>query len=224
MLVHGASLLLLSFAVSLDGFGVGMTYGLRKIRIPLPSILIISVCSGVILLLSMMAGVALAGVLSPHGASAVGAVILIGIGVWALVQFSRNRDRDDADAPKEADRTVPPPAKSTLVTLEIRRLGIIIQILRTPSAADVDRSGIITAGGGFLLGAALSLDAFGAGIGAALVGFPPVATAILIACSSGLFLWLGMRFGFAAAGWRWIRKLSVLPGIILIVMGIVKLF
>ncbi|MBN2982986.1 sporulation membrane protein YtaF [Cohnella algarum] len=224
MLVHGASLLLLSFAVSLDGFGVGMTYGLRKIRIPLPSILIISVCSGVILLLSMMAGVALAGVLSPHGASAVGAVILIGIGVWALVQFSRNRDRDDADAPKEADRTVPPPAKSTLVTLEIRRLGIIIQILRTPSAADVDRSGIITAGEAFLLGAALSLDAFGAGIGAALVGFPPVATAILIACSSGLFLWLGMRFGFAAAGWRWIRKLSVLPGIILIVMGIVKLF
>jgi len=224
MLVHGASLLLLSFAVSLDGFGVGMTYGLRKIRIPLPSILIISVCSGVILLLSMMAGVALAGVLSPHGASAVGAVILIGIGVWALVQFSRNRDRDDADAPKEEDRTVPPPAKSTLVTLEIRRLGIIIQILRTPSAADVDRSGIITAGEAFLLGAALSLDAFGAGIGAALVGFPPVATAILIACSSGLFLWLGMRFGFAATGWRWIRKLSVLPGIILIVMGIVKLF
>ncbi|MGG1312073.1 sporulation membrane protein YtaF [Cohnella laeviribosi] len=229
MLVHGASLLLLSFAVSVDGFGVGMTYGLRKIRIPLPSVLIISACSGAIILLSMMVGVALSRFLSPTAASAVGAVILIGIGVWALYQFFRNRDRAEPNRDGEADgkgvsAEADLPAKRPLITLEIRRLGIIIQILRTPSAADVDRSGIITAGEAFLLGAALSLDAFGAGIGAALVGFPPLLTALLIACASGAFLWLGMRVGFLAAGWRWVRKLSVLPGIILIVMGIMKLF
>jgi putative Mn2+ efflux pump MntP len=40
------SLLILAFAVSLDGFGVGVMYGLRKIRIPLVSIGIISLWSG----------------------------------------------------------------------------------------------------------------------------------------------------------------------------------
>jgi putative sporulation protein YtaF len=88
----------------------------------------------------------------------------------------------------------------------------------------VDRSGTISAGEAFLLGTALSLDAFGAGIGAALVGFPPILTAVLIAASSGLFLWWGTKVGFWASKWRWVRQLSMLPGIILITMGILKLF
>ncbi|MBB6635966.1 sporulation membrane protein YtaF [Cohnella thailandensis] len=221
------SLLLLSMAVSLDGFGVGITYGLRKIRIPVVSVLIISVCSGLIILLSMMVGVALSSWLSPRGASALGAVILIGIGGWALIRFLQNRQKDNeepsAGAPEAEAQPSPPIQKRALITLELRRMGIIIQILRTPSAADMDRSGIITTGEAFLLGIALSLDAFGAGIGAALVGYSPVITAVLIATTSGIFLWLGMRVGFLVAGMQWVRRLSILPGIILIIMGIMKL-
>lgn len=223
------SLILLAMAVSLDGFGVGITYGLRKIRIPLLSVAIISLCSGLIILTSMMVGVALSRWLSPHGASAVGAGILICIGIWALVQFFRNREKEGPSPAEErsdehkASVSASASAERAVLTLELRRMGIIIQILRTPSAADVDRSGIITAGEAFLLGMALSLDAFGAGIGAALVGFPPLLTAGLIALASGTFLWLGMRVGFVVAGWRWVRRLTVLPGIILIVMGIMKL-
>jgi putative sporulation protein YtaF len=88
----------------------------------------------------------------------------------------------------------------------------------------MDQSGTISAGEAFFLGTALSLDAFGAGIGAALVGFPPLLTAILIAAASGFFLWSGTRVGFWVSGWRWIRHLSILPGVILIAMGIFKLF
>ncbi|THF75477.1 sporulation membrane protein YtaF [Cohnella fermenti] len=220
------SLILLSMAVSLDGFGVGITYGLRKIRIPVVSVLIISICSGLVILLSMLVGVALSSWLSPDGASALGAIILIAIGGWALLRFIRNRGQDGEESGNEEPKEAPVPRsaqKRALITLEIRRLGIIVQILRTPSVADVDRSGIITTGEAFLLGIALSLDAFGAGIGAALVGYPPLVTALLIATTSGLFLWLGMRVGFLVAGMRWVRRLSVLPGIILIVMGIMKL-
>lgn len=221
------SLLLLSMAVSLDGFGVGITYGLRKIRIPVVSVLIISICSGLIILLSMLVGVALSSWLSPDGASALGAVILIGIGIWAIIRFVQNRRKDNEEQANEKQAVTgasdAPPQKKAVITLELRRMGIIIQILRTPSAADVDRSGIITTGEAFLLGIALSLDAFGAGIGAALVGYPPFLTAILIAASSGVFLWCGMRLGFLVAGLSWVRRLSILPGIILIVMGIMKL-
>lgn len=230
MLAHLASIIMLAFAVSLDGFGVGITYGIRKIKIPALSVFIIAVCSGLIILLSMMVGVGLSGWLSPHGASLIGAGILIGIGSWALYRFLSQGDAEQSVAGADgtdsrlavADQHQP--ERIAVLTLELRIFGIMIQILRTPSVADVDRSGTISAGEAFLLGAALSLDAFGAGIGAALVGFPPFVTAVLIAAASGLFLWMGTRFGFWASGLRWVRQLSMLPGIILIAMGILKMF
>ncbi len=228
MLAHLASILLLAFAVSLDGFGVGITYGIRKIKIPVLSIMIIALCSGFIILLSMMVGVAMSEWLSPHGASMIGAGILIAIGSWALYRFLTNGDTEKEGPAKpvaaDSSEAGEPPDRRTVLTLELRIFGIMIQILRTPSVADVDRSGTISAGEAFLLGAALSLDAFGAGIGAALVGFQPWLTALLIAASSGLFLWMGTRVGFWASGIRWVRQLSMLPGIILIAMGIFKMF
>lgn len=257
MLAHSASLLFLAFAVSLDGFGVGITYGLRKIRIPLASVAIIAGCSGAVILVSMLVGTFIARWLSPGGAKAVGAVILIGIGTYALIQFIKNRSSagDEAQGLEGAaakgteassaasaaesgmgDSSDASPTDSyasvgsgtdnervPMLTLELRLFGLIVQILRTPSVADVDRSGIITSGEALLLGFALSLDAFGAGIGAALVGFPAAPTALLIAAASGLFLWAGMRVGFVAAGMRWVQRLAVLPGLILIAMGIFKL-
>ncbi|MDI5788515.1 hypothetical protein PO124_09275 [Bacillus licheniformis] len=54
----------------------------------------------------------------------------------------------------------------------MKSLGIVIHILRKPTSADIDKSGIITGIEAFLLGFALSIDAFGAGIGAAALGFP----------------------------------------------------
>jgi putative sporulation protein YtaF len=229
MMAPVASLVLLSFAVSLDGFGVGITYGVRKIKIPVSSVFIISVCSGIIILLSMMMGVAMTGWMSPHDASAVGATILIGIGIMALIQFVRSGEDDSNGQSSSSNRVddaiaVDPAQQSPVLKVELRVFGFIIQILRTPSAADRDRSGTISAGEAFLLGTALSLDAFGAGIGAALVGFPPLITAILIAAASGIFLWSGTRVGLWVSGWRWVRQIAMLPGVILIAMGILKLF
>jgi putative sporulation protein YtaF len=230
MMAPVTSLILLSFAVSLDGFGVGITYGVRKIKIPVSSIIIISACSGLIILMSMIVGVAMTKWMSPHLTSAAGAMILIAIGISALIQFIRSGDREDGEAQRSTvSGTVTaispdnPISGKPVLTMELKVFGLIIQILRSPSAADLDRSGTITAGEAFFLGTALSLDAFGAGIGAALVGFPPLLTAILIAAASGIFLWSGTRVGFWASGWRWVRPLSMLPGIILIVMGIFKL-
>lgn len=243
-----ASLLLLAFAVSLDGFGVGITYGIRQIRIPPRSIWIISCCSGLVILLAMSVGAMLVRWIPPHAASSIGAAILMVIGFWALIQFARGRDTEPERANErtseqpierqydlesdqatsrrvdpDADAPVPSSPQRAVWTLEIRQWGIVIQILRTPAAADMDRSGTITVGEAFLLGTALSLDAFGAGIGAAMVGFPPLVTSAAIAAAGGLFLWMGTRVGFRVAGWRWVRPLTVLPGLILIAMGLLKL-
>lgn len=233
------SLALLALAVSLDGFGVGVMYGLRKIRIPAQSIAIIALCSGLVIFASMQLGVWTAKLLPPAAAKAAGAAILIGVGLWAIVQMARQRPGDESseerscperagaetgpDADAAGGATEPAGGIRTVLRIELKRLGFVIEILRTPSLADVDRSGNISASEAVLLGAALSLDAFGAGIGAAFVGFAPLLTASVIALASGFFLSAGLKVGLAYADTRWLRRLSVLPGCILIVMGVMKL-
>ncbi|OMD59663.1 manganese efflux pump [Paenibacillus odorifer] len=241
------SLLLLAFALSLDGFGVGITYGLRKMKIPLLSVLIISLCSGVVICVSMQVGVLLAKVVSPNAASMVGAVILVLMGCWSLVQMLMQKEKD-ADGGRKAETvdegsfsgqawaevvadseagTEPvmndEPLKSAVFSLELRRLGIVVQILRTPSSADMDASGSISSMEAMILGIALSLDAFGAGLGAALLGFNPIWTSLTIALFSGTFLLLGMKTGLRFAGNYWMKHAAALPALLLIAMGILKL-
>ncbi|UPK45861.1 manganese efflux pump [Paenibacillus pabuli] len=262
MLHHFISLLALALALSLDGFGVGITYGLRRTKIPLLSIVVISICSGLVIALSMQVGVLLSHVVSPDVASIVGAVILIGIGAWSLLQLIRKRGKEQQETDNGvSDRTVAAEGSESgpilsgtqasheaqskgrnqvlalelepsasggslermVFTLELRKLGVVIQILRSPSKADMDNSGSISVQEAMWLGIALSLDAFGAGLGAALLGFPTLWTALVIALFSGAFLSLGMKVGLRFAALRWMKRLSVLPALLLMIMGIMKL-
>ncbi|WP_274365719.1 sporulation membrane protein YtaF [Paenibacillus thermotolerans] len=225
------SLLALALAVSLDGFGAGVMYGMRKIRIPWTSIAIVALCSGIVLYASMAIGELFVGWLPETAGKSAGAVILIAIGLWAVYQMSTAESRQQVDSREAARPTDPEGAagpaaadeERTVLLWEIRTLGIIIKIWKTPSAADMDRSGVISASEAVLLGIALSLDSFGAGIGAALVGFPPLLTAVTIALACGVFIAWGAKLGYLFSGYRWMNRLSMLPGCILIVMGIFKL-
>lgn len=235
MFAHVASLLVLAFAVSLDGFGVGVTYGLRRIRIPFLSVFIIACCSGFIIWLSMQLGDWLTGFLSEFAARLIGACVLIVIGGWAIYQLKRGKTNDEtnADAARderadESTSEVKPhigelSSTALIVMVELKRLGLVIQILRTPQAADVDKSGTISASEAVMLGVALSLDAFGAGLGAAMIGLPALMTSLTIAAASALFLMGGIHFGFRFSDWKGMQTLSLLPGILLIMMGIMKL-
>lgn len=227
------SLALLALSVSLDGFGAGVAYGLRRIRIPASSVLIIAGCSALAVALGMSAGRILGGYLVPRAASAAGAVILIGIGCWALHQCLRG-GRDEQRSVETADGTfgeagdagfVDNLARVRLLRLEIRPLGLIVHIMRSPSAADTDRSGVISPGEAVWLGTALSLDAFGAGIGAALIGLPAGITPLVVGTAGVACLILGLRAGDRADGRLPAAKaMSVLPGLILMILGIMRLF
>jgi putative sporulation protein YtaF len=223
VLSHILALTLLAFAVSLDSFGVGITYGLRKVKIPLLSIVIISVLSGVVIGISMQVGVLLAHFVSPKIASAVGAMILIIMGLWSLVQMLIQKEKDQVLEPVKVEKLPKPLSERQVFSLEIRKLGLVIQILRTPSSADVDKSGSISGYEAMWLGIALSLDAFGAGLGAALLGFSPLSTSLVIALFSGSFLVMGMNAGFRFATKSWTRHMTALPALMLIIMGIMKL-
>ncbi|MCM3619412.1 sporulation membrane protein YtaF [Sutcliffiella horikoshii] len=208
------SLILLAFAVSLDSFSVGLTYGLRKMHMPLRSISIIACCSAVSLLLAMLVGTILMNFLSPAFAETIGGSILILLGIWVLYQFFRASTANDATT--FVDERI-------LFNLEIKSLGVVINILRKPTEADFDRSGSITGLEAFFLGVALSLDAFGAGIGAALLGYSPWLMAISVAVMSSLFVITGIKLGKIFSAVSWINKFSFLPGVLLIIIGIIKM-
>jgi putative sporulation protein YtaF len=228
------SLLLLALAVSMDGLGVGITYGLRRIHIPLKSILIISLCSGAVVLISMLVGTWLSTLFSFRIASFVGAGILILIGCWSLVQYIVNRlRRQDEDDTLTSDSTPQEKLTSSVTpgnmlrakewSIEIKRLGLVIQILRTPHVADIDASGVISATEALLLGIALSLDSLGVGLGAALTGLPPLWTALLIFLACGTLLAVGLRIGFHYSKFAFMRAIGVLPGLVLIAIGVLRL-
>ena len=218
------SLLILAFAVSLDGFGVGVTYGLRKIRIPLWSVITIAVCSAIVMTLSMQIGLSLSSIISPLMAKWTGAIILIGVGAWALynVASHKNNDTDEAWNTKPEYKEIK--SQYEWIRIEIKTLGLIIQILRTPTAADIDKSGVISGREAALLGMALSLDAFGAGIGAALVGFNPWAASMIVAFMCIAFILAGLKIGYMFSNTSWMQKLYYLPGALLMLLGLMKFF
>ena len=208
------SLLILAFALSLDSFSVGFTYGLRKMVMPIKSILIIATCSAASLMIAVSIGHGLEKVISPNITAKLGGFILIALGAWVLYQFFR----PDKEKEKELLEH-----EKTIVNFEIRSLGLAISILKKPMSADFDQSGTITGIEALMLGFALSIDAFGAGIGAAMLGFSPLYLALTVAVMSSLFVMLGIKSGSFFHKFDWIQKFTFLPGILLIIIGIWKL-
>ncbi|MDP4107653.1 MAG: sporulation membrane protein YtaF [Bacillota bacterium] len=206
------SLLLLAFALSLDSFSVGLTYGLRKMVMPFKSVLIIACCTAVSLLIAVTIGHWLSRFLSPHVTSGLGGVILMGLGAGVLYQFFK------PEKEKEVEK-----GEKTIAKIEIRSLGLVINILRKPMSADFDQSGTITGIEALMLGFALSLDSFGAGIGASMLGYSPIYLAFAVSIMSPLFVLWGIKSGSILHRFDWVQKLTFLPGILLIIIGVWKL-
>ncbi len=207
------SLLLLALAVSLDSFSVGFTYGLRKMRIPLKSIVIIACCTAVTLMIAMLMGHLMQQFMSPDVAGKIGGIILIMLGIWVIYQFFRSE--------KEKEGM---PHEKVILNFEIKSLGIVINILKKPMSADFDKSGTITGVEALMLGLALSLDSFGAGIGAAMLGFSPLYLSVAVSLLSSGLVFAGMRLGAVLSAKKsWLQRLTFLPGIVLILIGILKI-
>lgn len=222
-MLHIFSLLMLAVAVSIDGFGVGITYGMRRIKIPVRSVIIITACSALVILAAMYIGGWLAYFLSPSVTHYIGGAILIGIGLWAIynIRSQQNNSTDDVD--EETVSNSEEAGIRSVLAIEIKSLGLVIQILKRPTKADMDRSGTISGMEAMFLGLALSLDAFGAGIGAALIGYTPWLTALLIGAANCVFILSGLKLGFAYSGTEWMKRMTYVPGIMLVLCGLFKL-
>ncbi|TVP61280.1 MAG: sporulation membrane protein YtaF [Nodularia sp. (in: Bacteria)] len=218
-----ASLLILSIAVSLDSFGVGVTYGMRRIIIGFKSLALITLCTATTLLLAMGLGNAVSHLLPLEWAERLGGVILLGIGAIAVFNNFRSHRQQSVQprsSLREPRRTAPKPSRPHW--LNWKPLRIILDIWESPLAADFDDSGSITNLEAVALGFSVSLDSFLAGIGAALMGHSIWLTTVIISGMSGCLIYFGLQVGIVLANNRLLNRLSYLPGILLILLGLSK--
>lgn len=220
------SLLLVSLAISMDSVSVGLTYGLRNMRMPFLSLVVVSGCSFVVVYSVMMLGSSLTYWLTPEIGKRVGAAVLIGMGLftlWRLVS-PRSAEEEQGQSSRVPARIESQESPEPAVLSQFRMFGLMIQILRDPARADTDRSGHIMGWEAVMLGLALSLDAFGAGISLTFLGYSPLLVAFCIAVMSALLLAIGLALGRRAGHIKWISRLTWLPPILLICIGVAKSF
>lgn len=203
----------LALAVSLDGLGAGMGYGLRRTRLDWRDLGVIGLVAGLTAFASTGAG-QLAGHLLGRGLGLVfsrelGAALLFALGLVSIGNAWRETDEE--------------PPHRLLWSVHLRTLGLVVEVARRPDRADLDRSGSISPAEAVILGLALALDSGAVGFGAGLAGFSAWEVAAAVAPINVALLWFGTWLGRRLAGERGRSWLSVSPGLILMALAVWRL-
>jgi putative sporulation protein YtaF len=208
----------LALALSLDSLGVGTAYGFRRIRVPISSVLLISLTSGAVFGLAMLVGRLVSTVAAAHLAKVIGSAFLIVLGTWVFVQAWAERAAHRGEAGQDG--------RVEIASLYLRSAGLVVKILHDPTAADVDHSGVITQSEAFILGLTLALDSAGAGFGAALAGWMPPWTPLFVALAGFVCLSAGLLCASRASESTFLveqRLAGFLPGLVLVGLGVWRL-
>jgi putative sporulation protein YtaF len=214
--------ILMAVALSLDGLGVGLAYGLRRIRIPMSSLIAIAMCTVFAMGISMLFGSWVTLWLKFIPARSLGATILLTLGVFQLARAIWNRNREIFPQAVPAIAVVTQkPVLEPVFRFQLSLFGLVIQVLKTPDIADVDGSGGISLRESLLLGSALAMDAFASGIGAAMAGMT-LSVIGIVALTQIMMLRLGQQMAGKIPE-SWTAKAEYLPGTVLILVGLGKL-
>ena len=209
--------LLLAFSVSIDSFGIGITYGLRNTRISIIPKILLFIISVFFTSFSIFLGNLLIDILPKNYVKLIGSILLFFIGLWIIYQAIKKDNKN---------YTLLTNKEHKIYSFFIKFLGITIKIIRDPKSSDLDNSKTIDWKEAIFLGVALSIDSIGVGIGSSIIGVNSFLFPILVASFQLIFLSLGKNISMK------IIKLSKLPeniwsiisGILLIIIAISKYF
>ncbi|MFZ5596025.1 MAG: sporulation membrane protein YtaF [Bacillota bacterium] len=218
-------LIFFAMALNMDALGAGVSYGIKRIKLPLISILIISFMSMAAISLSMSAGQLIAKYIRPDTAQRLGGILLVIIGVWAFYQYLKQNHNYPEEDPEVQSRHGHDNTEGmeAVTMFQISIFGVVIQVLRKPHLADMDMSGVISWKEALILGMALALDSMAAGIAVSFLGYSVLTTALFVGSGQIIHTYIGLSAGNLLSRSILGRQISVLPGIILILLGITKI-
>ncbi|MDD4600207.1 manganese efflux pump MntP [bioreactor metagenome] len=205
--------LILAFAVSMDGFVAGMAYGLRNIRLPFTSIVIVGIVTMVGTAFSMACAYLLGQVINTQLAIIMGAMLLIFLGFWSLFQqyFTSKVPSYELEG------------EMTVRKLTFSMGQLVVSIMAKPETADVDRKGNINSLEAVFLGLAVALDAMVATFGAALMGMLPIYTPLAVGIIHMICVAGGCYSSAKFVSDKLKKRFPYLPGVILILLGLLRL-
>lgn len=213
---------MIAMALSFDGLGVGMAYGLKRIRIPLSPRVIIGMVSGLVMGISMLMGHLLVPYIGFMQPEIIGGIILILVGSYQLFLVLKDRRSEPQAFPVMTTFTHASDPYQTILSINLNIFGLVIKVLKSPDYADLDGSGSINPKEGVLLGLALSLDSFASGIAAAIASVPYYVI-ILVAVLQTLMIGTGQVLTKKMSSSQ-LNTLKYLPGWLLILIGFIKIF
>jgi putative sporulation protein YtaF len=209
-MVIGTSLtaFLIALSCNLDNVGVGISYGTRKIRLPLATNLYIALLTSAGTYLAMVLGQQVFMFFSPSFGAVLGGGILVAMGVWVMVQEVVRRRQPPAVEEAGADAATAPESW----------WRHLLEILNEPLRVDYDKSGHIDLKEGTILGLALMLNNLPNGVAAAMIKLPALLTTLAVGILSLLTFWLGISLGRymgdrSEGAWTWVVSAMILIGI-----------
>ncbi len=205
-----------ALALNVDSFSTGIAYGVKRIRLPFLAILVLGTISAGAITASMLIGHLISPFLSPELAHRIGGCLLLMLGAWVSYQGVKSQPPTSVIEPEEA-------VAQPVVRLKINLGRIIIQVLSRPQYADLDASGDISISEAVILGFALALDSFSTGFAVSMLGFNIPITALAVGLGHILLIYPGLWLGKLVGSSRLPNRISMLPGCILMFLGIYKL-
>lgn len=194
-------LLIVGFAISssIDNFGVGLSYGVQRVRIPPASNALIAAICFIFSLAGIVSGVWLAKLLPGMMPDLIAFAVLSIIGIRIVMIAFREQKRNQAN------------------------------VFSEPEKMDFDGSSHISLGEALLLGIALSANALTNGIGAGLLALSPLAIALSAAVGSYVTLSVGVGLGAKLADVRIGKLSvgqfgTFMSGVIILLIAVTRLF
>ena len=209
--------LLLALSVSIDSFGIGITYGLRNTKISILPKILLFIISVFFTTFSIFLGNLLIDILPKNYVKLIGSILLFFIGLWIIYQAIKKDNKNTILSTNKEPK---------IYSFIIKFLGITIKIIRDPKSSDLDNSKTIDWKEAIFLGIALSIDSIGVGIGGSIIGVNSFLFPILVASFQLIFLSLGKNISVKIFK---LYKLpeniwSIISGILLIIIAIFKYF
>ena len=211
-------MLFLAISSSIDSFGIGITYGIRNTKISNSAKLILFVISFIVSFFAVYFGDFLKDLLPDNIANYIGCCFLIFLGGFVCFQSFKKDTKNQV-----YDEVFSEPK---IYRFFIKFLGITIQIIKDPISSDLDKSNLIDGKEALFLGVALSLDSFAIGISSGILGIHSIIFPLIVSVFQLLFISLGNLIGSALNRFSKFPQSiwSIISGILLILIGIVKFF